>query len=96
MTNKILDYAKNVEKLVDPMEVGKVLYLQTKMKYLPIWAQRKIVTKASEKASKMPFVVEPYCTFLFYEIKDPAKIQKYLHEGFEPAKTAVFENGPEK
>ncbi|MBQ2672572.1 hypothetical protein IJG01_01190 [Candidatus Saccharibacteria bacterium] len=96
MTSKILDYAKNVEKLVDPMAVGKVHYLQTKMKHLPIWAQRKIVTKASEKASKMPFVVEPYCTFLFYEIKEPAKIQKYLPEGFEPAKTAVFENGPEK
>lgn len=34
MTNKILDYAKNVEKLVDPMAVGKVHYLQTKMKPL--------------------------------------------------------------
>ena len=92
----ILDYAKGVEKLVDPMEVGKVLYMQTKLKHLPIWAQKKIVTAASKKASKMPFVVEPYCTFLFYEIPDPEKIQKYLPDGFRPAKTAVFEGGPEK
>lgn len=92
----ILDYAKGVERLVDPMEVGKVLYMQTKMRYLPVWAQRKIVTKASEKADKMPFVVEPYCTFLFYEIPEPEKIVRYLPAGFVPAKTAVFEGGPEK
>ncbi|MBR3256803.1 hypothetical protein IKG02_00725 [Candidatus Saccharibacteria bacterium] len=50
----ILNYAKGVEKLVDPMEVGKVLYMQTKMKHLPIWAQRKIVTAASKKLAKCP------------------------------------------
>ena len=49
-----------------------------------------------KKASKMPFVVEPYCTFLFYEIPDPDKIQKYLPNRFRPAKTAVFEGSPEK
>ncbi len=92
----ILDYAKGVERLVNPMEVGKVLYMQTKMRYLPIWMQKKIVTMASRKASKMPFVVEPYCTFLFYEIPEPEKIQRYLPGGFTPAKTAVFEGGPEK
>ena len=92
----ILDYAKGVERLVDPMEVGKVHYLQTKMKYVPVWLQRKMVTSASTKADKMPFVVEPYCSFLFYEITEPERIQKYLPDGFVPAKTAVFEGGPEK
>ncbi len=92
----VLDYAKGVEKLVDPMTVGKVLYLQTKMTRLPVFLQRKIVTSAAKKASKMPFVVEPYCSFLFYEIKEPEKIQQFLPDGFKPAKTAVFENGPEK
>lgn len=92
----ILDYAKGVEKLVDPMEVGKVLYLQTKMKHLPVFWQRKIVTSAAKKASKMPFVVEPYCTLMFYEITEPEKMQKFLPEDFVPAKTAVFEGGPKK
>ena len=92
----ILDYAKGVERLVDPIEVGKVHYFQSKMKFLPVWLQRKIVTRASEKTSKMPFVVEPYCSFLFYEITEPERIQKYLPDGFVPAKTAVFEGGPEK
>ena len=92
----VLEYAKGVERLVDPMEVGKVHYLQTKLKHLPVFLQRKIVTSAAKKADKMPFVVEPYCTFLFYEINEPDKIQKYLPADFVPAKSAIFEGDTEK
>lgn len=92
----VLEYAKGVERLVNPMEVGKVHYLQTKLKHLPVCLQRKIVTSAAKKADKMPFVVEPYCTFLFYEINEPEKIQKYLPDDFVPAKSAIFEGDTEK
>ena len=92
----VLEYAKGVEKLVSPMGVGKTHYLQTKLARMPVWLQKKIVTSATKKADKMPFVVEPYCFFLFYEIPDPSKIQKFMPDGFEPAKSAVFEGGPEK
>lgn len=92
----ILEYSKGVEKLVDPMEVGKVLYMQTKMRKLPVYIQRKIVTSATKKANKMPFVVEPYCSFLFYEITEPEKMQPFLPAGFRPAKAAVFEGDKEK
>lgn len=87
----VLEYSKEVEKLVNPMEVGKVMYLQTKMRKLPVWAQRKIVTSAAKKADKMPFVVEPYCSFLFYEIPEPERVVKFMPDGFRPAKSAVFE-----
>lgn len=92
----ILEYAKGVEKLVDPMMVGQSHYMQTRLNKLPVWLQRKIVTSATKKATKMPFVVEPYCFFLFYEIPEPGKVQKFMPEGFVPAKAAVFEGGPEK
>ena len=92
----VLDYAKGVERLVDPMKVGQVHYMQTMMKHLPVFLQKKIITSASKKASKMPFVVEPYCTFLFYEITEPEKMQKFLPDDFRPAKAAVFEGGQEK
>ncbi len=92
----VLEYAKGVEKLVDPMAVGTSHYMQTRLKKLPVWLQRKIVTSATKKANKMPFVVEPYCSFLFYEIPDPTKVQKFMPDGFVPAKSAVFEGGPEK
>ena len=92
----ILEYAKGVERLVNPMEVGKVSYLQTKLRRLPVWMQRKIVTSATKKADKMPFVVEPYCSFMFYEISESEKIQPFLPEGFRPAKAAVFKGDTPK
>lgn len=92
----VLEYAKGVEKLVDPMMVGKTHYLQTRLSKLPVCLQRKIVTSATKKADKMPFVVEPYCTFLFYEVPDPVKIQKFMPEGFMPARSAVFGGDAEK
>ena len=92
----VLEYAKGVEKLVDPMMVGKTHYLQTRLSKLLVCLQRKIVKAATKKADKMPFVVEPYCTFLFYEVPDPTKIQKFMPDGFAPAKSAVFAGDAEK
>ena len=92
----ILDFSKGVERMVDPMKVGKVLSLQPRMRHIPLWISKKIVLSAATKANKMPFVVEPYCTFLFYELQEPSKIQKYLPNDFVPAKASVFEGGPEK
>lgn len=89
------DYAKGVEKLVDPMAVGKTHYLQTRLKKLPICFQKKIIKSHTKKAGQMPFVVEPYCSFFFYKIPDPTKVEKFMPEGFKPAKSAVF-NGDEK
>ncbi len=92
----ILEYAKGVERLVNPMEVGKVSYLQTKLRRLPVCLQRKIVTSATKKADKMPFVVEPYCSFLFYEITEPDKMLPFLPVGFQPTKAAIFQGDEEK
>lgn len=86
----VLKYSKGVERMVNPMLVGKTHYLQTKLRRLPVWIQRKIIKSATKKAGKMPFVVEPYCTFLFYELLHPEEIQKFLPEGFVPAKSSVF------
>ena len=92
----VLEYAKGVEKLVNPMGVGKIHYLQTRMRRLPVWTQRKIIMSAAKKADKMPFVVEPYCTFLFYEIPDPGKVEKFMPAGFRPARSAVFTGDTKK
>ena len=92
----VLEYAKGVERLVDPMMVGKTHYLQTRLRKLPVCLQRKIITSATKKATKMPFVVEPYCTFLFYEVPEPSKIAKFMPEGFTPAKSAIFAGDSEK
>lgn len=82
--------------MVDPMAVGKTHYLQTKLAKLPVFLQRKIVSSATKKAGKMPFIVEPYCTFLFYEIPDPKRISKFMPKGFRPAKASIFSGDQEK
>ena len=63
MTRKmnVEKYARGVEKLVDPIMVGKAHYSQTKFKKLPVFLQRKIIKSATKKATKMPFIVEPSC-----------------------------------
>lgn len=95
---RVDDFAYDSERLIDPIEVGKVHYLQRWLRILPKSWQRKIVTKASEKSPKMGFVVEPYAFFLFYELKDieHERINALLPEGFKIAKSRVFTNGPEK
>ena len=92
----VKEYSKGVERLVDPMTVGSSHYMQTKLSKLPVFLQRKIIKSATKKADKMPFVVEPYCFFLFYEIPDPTKVEKFMPDGFCPAKSAVFEGDTEK
>ncbi|MBR0465593.1 hypothetical protein IJJ02_02265 [Candidatus Saccharibacteria bacterium] len=92
----VLEYAKGVEKLVDPIMVGQSHYMQKKLAKMPVWLQKKIVTSAAKKADKMPFVVEPYCTFLFYKIPVPERVEKFMPDGFRPAKSAVFEGDAEK
>ena len=89
-------YSTGVERLVDPMIVGQSHYMQTKLSKLPVFLQRKIVTSATKKATKMPFVVEPYCFFFFYELEQPSEIQKYLPDGFIPAPSAIFAGDDKK
>jgi len=86
----ILDYAKGVERMVDPMMVAKTQYMQTKLNKLPVCLQRMIVKSATKKATKMPFVVEPYCSFMFFELLNPSEIQEFLPEDFVPVKSSVF------
>ena len=90
------DFAEGVEKLVDPMAVGKTHYLQTRLKKLPIRFQKRIIKSHTKKAGQMPFVVEPYCSFFFYKIPDPSKVQKFMPEGFKPAKSAAFTGDKEE
>ena len=92
----VLEYANGVEKLVDPIMVGQSHYMQKKLAKMPVWLQKKIVTSAAKKADKMPFVVEPYCTFLFYKIPVPERVEKFMPDGFRSAKSAVFEGDAEK
>lgn len=93
---KVNDFAYGSERLVDPIEVGRIHYLQKWLHRLPQSWQRKIVTNASKKTPKMGFVVEPYAFFLFYEIADPDAVKHLLPDGFEATKSRAFVGDEEK
>lgn len=93
---KVGEFAYGSERMIDPIEVGKVHYLEQWLRKMPKSWQRKIVTNAAKKSPKMGFVVEPYAFFLFYEIENLEKANQLLPEGFEITKARVFEGDEER
>lgn len=92
----VRDFTRGTEAMINPMDVGTVHHMQKKLCKLPRWIQRKIITNACKKAQKMGFIVEPYAFFLFYEMEEPDRVQKFLPKGFKPAKSSVFEGDAPK
>lgn len=84
-------FAKGTEKLVDPLTVGSIHFLQQLYGTLPLAAQRFVLERASRKTPHMGFVVEPYAFFLFYELRDEYAAAALLPNGFRLAKARVFE-----
>ncbi len=93
---KKADYIKGVEKLVNPIDVGTIHYMQNYTHMLPKFVQKKLINSSGVKTPYMGFVVEPYSTFLFYEIEDLELAKSYLPNDFELVKTKVFEHDTPK
>lgn len=89
-------FAKEVEKLVDPISVGTIHFIQQLYKILPKQIQRKIMKSSSQQTPNMGFVVEPYASFLCYEIKDLDKAKKLLPDSFRLIKTRIFDDDEPK
>ncbi len=85
------NFAKNVERLVDPISVGSLHFIQQFNQLLPKPIQKFLVRSSSKKTPYMGFVVEPYSFFLCYEITDIEKAKTLLPDGFELVKTRVFD-----
>lgn len=83
-------FIKNIEKLINPIDVGGLHFIQSFNKYLPRAIQDKLVQSSAKQIPYMGFVVEPYAIFLCYEIKDVELAQSLLPNGFELTKTRIF------
>jgi hypothetical protein len=90
------DFIEKVESLVNPKDITAISFLGDFNKYLPKKTQDKIIKKGSSKVPYMGFIVDPYCLFLAYEIKDTKAAEKMLPEGYELAKARVFKDEAEK
>lgn len=90
------EFNKNIEKLIEPIEVGSLHFIQYFNGMLPKSIQRKLVNSSSKTSSYMGFVVDPYSYFLCYEIEDTEKARKLLPSGFKLVKTKIFDNDEPK
>ncbi len=85
------EFTVGVEKLVNPVDVGTLHFVQNFTGSLPKNIQDKMIKSSAKKTPYMGFVVEPYSYFLSYEIKDLAWAQRLLPDGFKMTKTSIFE-----
>ena len=90
------EFAKGVERLVNPIEVGNIHTVQQLNGLLPKSVQNSIMSSSGKKFPQMGFVVEPYSFFLFYEIKDMDRVKSMLPDGFKLIKTKVFDKDEPK
>lgn len=88
---KNFDFIKNTEEKIDPIGVGSTHFLQNILQILPVKIQNQLVKNAAKKSPYISFVVEPYSTFLCYEITDIKWAKKLLPNNFELVKTKIFE-----
>ena len=89
-------FSKGIEKLIDPLEVGTIHFLAPYNRLLPKSIQHKIINSSGKNTPYMGFVVEPYCYFLCYEIKDLAWAQKLIPDNFQLVKAKIFDNDEPK
>ncbi len=85
-------FIKNIEQMVDPIEVGTIHFMQSFINRVPPRFQDKVITKSSKNNPYMGFVVEPYSLFLCHEIKDIELAKSLIPDGFELVKTTVVED----
>lgn len=84
-------FVKNIEKMIDPIDVGTIHFMQEYMQYVPAKKQLDMITKSAHKNPYMGFVVEPYSFFLSYKIKDIEWANRLLPDHYQLVKTKVFQ-----
>lgn len=90
------EFAKRSESLINPENTTAVSFLGGFLKYLPSAAQRRLMAAGNGKVPYMGFIVDPYCLFLAFPIKDRAAAQAMLPDAYELADTSVFADGPKE
>lgn len=85
-------FALKSESLVRPKDIIPISFLGDFNKYLPKSVQQKMVEAGTKKAPYMGFIVDPYCFFMTYPIKDMEKAKEALPEGYELAETSLFKD----
>ncbi len=82
-------FINQVETLIDPGEVCDLYALQRFKKLLPKEHFKKLLVRTSRQFPYIGFVIEPYCLFLFFKLKDLDKARALLPSRYELIKTRI-------
>lgn len=88
--NETRRFARLTERMVTPGEVGQLHQRAKALGRLPLRAQDWIIDRAGGRDAQIGFVVEPYATFLAYEITDEAAARRLLPRGYDLLPAAMF------
>ncbi|MBK9475997.1 MAG: hypothetical protein IPL94_07070 [Tetrasphaera sp.] len=86
-------FARRVERMVTPGEVGRLHQRAEMLGRLPLRAQDWVIDRAGGRDAQIGFVVEPYAAFLAYEITDLAAASALLPEGYDLLPATMFAGG---
>jgi len=89
-------YIKATENAVSPATVAMRVQGIGVLRRLPHWLQQRIIDRGQSTDPYMSFVVEPYATFLSFEITDPDAAQRLLPPGYELYPSAMFADTPQR
>lgn len=85
-------FIHKTESLVRPQDVTAISFLGDFNKILPLSMQEKIMKEGSVKVPYMGFIVDPYCLFLAYRVKDTERAAALLPQGYELCEARIFED----
>jgi hypothetical protein len=83
-------FIRVVENLIDPAEVCDLYFFQRFRKLMPTSIFKRLLKKTSRKTPYMGFVIEPYCLFLFFKLKNFEKARAMLPERYELVQSRIF------
>jgi hypothetical protein len=83
-------FIKGVERLINPMEVSSLLFLQKLKKLLPLFILNRLLLRASKNTPHIGFVIEPYSLFLFFKLRDLEYARSMLPDRYTLAPTKLF------
>lgn len=89
-------FIKKVEDMVKTEDIAILRLVGPLLKYVPGKFQDKALENSGKENPYLGFIVEPYSTFLFYEIIDLSWAERLIPDGFELTKTKVFNDGESK
>jgi hypothetical protein len=94
--NELRRFIKVTEKMVIPEKVATTTQGSAMLRKLPLRLQRYVVARGARTNPYMSFIVEPYATFLSFEIIDTVAMERLLPPDYGLFPTAMFNESPKR